>query len=431
MSDLTIENTNKGTIKKETPTYLRLKDVYHFRKDYGCILTRYEAIKDFISDIRDQNLSADQAYDYIVNSDLYNYLSNQCDRYIHFYGNPEFKNFYEMRENFNISKEINLYKFIYNILLNEFNMNNTGNSKAESRTIKAFFMINLKHYLIHDIIVPESKRFYSRATDYTTELLTLFHKSAGYEYPISEYYIEDIMDGINNTIEVNNSVYGKNEKAKSIPLKTLKTAYTVWRAYTPSGNHPKFKDENNRKEIADYLRNSELQFSKNSTSTNPKDVFSNELTIEKVKEAAENLFDGEDLDFFNYWFDKAIFDNDLMSSSSGRPHKFKEVIRKFAGEECSWGDIQNKINEQRIKLISTLSEQHLIFPENYIVPSKGYSHRLFNSLQKQERKTRIEVVDFSEKRNDILNRKYISSNIIYNLESADCNNIHSIYSFAL
>ena len=70
MSDFTIENTNKETIKKETPTYLRLKDVYHFRKDYGCILTRYEAIKDFISDIIDQNLSADQAYDYIVNSDL-------------------------------------------------------------------------------------------------------------------------------------------------------------------------------------------------------------------------------------------------------------------------------------------------------------------------------------------------------------------------
>lgn len=425
MSDLTIENTNKETIKKEAPTYLRLKDVYHFRKNHGCILTRYEAIKDFVSDIRNQNLGADQVYDYIVNSDLYNYLSNQCNRYIRFYGNPEFKDFYEMRENFNISKEINLYKFVYNILLNEFNVNNTGNLKAESRTIKAFFMVNLKHYLIHDIIVPESKRFYSRATDYTTELLTLFHKSAGYEYPISEYYIEDIMDGINNTIEVNNSVYGKNEKAKNIPLKT---AYTVWRAYTPSGKHPKFKDENNRKKITDYLRNSELQFSKNSTSTNPKDVFSNELTIEKVKKAAESLFDGKDLDFFNYWFDKAIFDNDLMSSSNGRPHKkeFKEAIRKFAEEECSWGDIQDKINKQRIKLINILSEQNLVFPENYIVPSKGYSHRLFNLMQEQEKKAEAEIVDFSEKRNDIVNRKYISSNIIYDLGSADCNNIHSL-----
>lgn len=430
MSDLTIENTNKKIFRKETPAYLKLKDVYHFRKDHGCILTKYEAIKDFISDIKNENLNINQVYDYIINSDLYNYLSNQCNRYIHFYGNPEFKDFYEMRENFKFSKEINLYKFIYNILLNEFNVNNTGDLKAESRTIKAFFMVNLKHYLIHDVIVPESKKFYPRATDYTTELLTLFHKSAGYEYPISEYYIEDIMDGINITMEINSSIYGKNKKVKNI---VLKTAYTVWRAYTPSGNYPKFKNEENRKKITDYLRNSELQFSKNSTSTNPKDVFSNELTIEKVKKAAESLFDGKDLNFFNYWFDKTIFDNDLMSSSTGRACKkeFKEIFNEFTGEEYQWKDIQDKINKQRIKLINILSEQNLVFPENYIVPSKGYSHRLFNLMQEQEKKAEAEIVDFSEKRNDIVNRKYISSNIIYDLGSADCNNIHSIHSLAL
>lgn len=135
---------------------------------------------------------------------------------------------------------------------------------------------------------------------------------------------------------------------------------------------------------------------------------SDELTIEKVRETAEELFDEKELEFFNYWFDKTIFDNDLMSSASRRKGvtEFNRIIEKFS-ERGQWGDIQLKVNKQRIALINSLAEQHLVFPENYIALSKGYSHRLFNLMQEQEKEIEAGIVDFSEKRNDIVNKKYI------------------------
>lgn len=410
----------KTTNKK--PAYLTmLGEISTIKNEYKCILLRKEAIADFISDIKNGKLNANQIYDYIVHSDIYHYLSNQCNRYLYFYGNPEFKKFHTMREDFELSREMNLYYFIYNVLLNEFNVNNV-NDNAGSKAIRSFFLVNFRSYIIRGIIVPESKRFYPRATDYTTELLTLFHKSAGYEYTVSEYFIEDIMDGVNATMKVNNSIYSKKEKADCI---SLKQAYTVWKTYSLSGKPPRFRNTDNEKVIQNSIQGLETQYVLNSTATQIKDVLSDELTIEKVKETAEELFKEKELEFFNYWFDKTIFDNDLMSSANRRKGvtEFNKVIEKFS-ERGQWGDIQMKINKQRIMLINSLAKQHLIFPENYIIPSKGYSHRLFNLMQKQEKKAEAEVVDFSEKRNDIVNRKYISSDIIFELE--EDNNIHSL-----
>ena len=286
-----------------------------------------------------------------------------------------------------------------------------------------FFLVNFRNYIIRGIIVPENKKFYPKATDYTTELLTLFHKSAGYEYTVSEYFIEDIMDGVNATMKINNSIYSKKEKADCI---SLKQAYTVWKTYSLSGKPPKFRNADNEKAIQDSIQGLETQYAINSTKTQIKDVLSDELTIEKVRETAEELFDEKELEFFNYWFDKTIFDNDLMSSASRRKGvtEFNRIIEKFS-ERGQWGDIQLKVNKQRIALINSLAEQHLVFPENYIVPSKGYSHRLFNLMQEQEKEIEAGVVDFSEKRNDIVNKKYISSDIIFELEKKN-SNIHSL-----
>lgn len=410
------------TINKK-PAYLTmLEEISDNKNEYTCILLRREAILDFIFDIKNKKLNVNQIYNYIVHSDIYYYLSNQCNRYLYFYGNPEFKKLHTMRENFELSREMNLYYFIYNILLNDFNVSNI-NDNASSKTIKSFFLINFKNYIIRGIIVPESKKFYPKATDYTTELLTLFHKSAGYEYTVSEYFIEDIMDGVNATMEFNNSIYSKKEKAGHI---SLKQAYTVWKTYSLSSKPPKFRNTDNEKAIQDSIQELETQYAINSTETQIKDVLSDELTIEKVRETAEELFDEKELEFFNYWFDKTIFDNDLMSSASRRKGvtEFNRIIEKFS-ERGQWGDIQLKVNKQRIALINSLAEQNLVFPENYIVPSKGYSHRLFNLMQEQEKKIEAGVVDFSEKRNDIINKKYISSDIIFELEKKN-SNIHSL-----
>lgn len=206
----------------------------------------------------------------------------------------------------------------------------------------------------------------------------------------------------------------------------MKQAYTVWKTYSLSSKPPRFRNTDNEKAIQDSIQGLETQYAINSTETQVKDVLSDELTIEKVRETAEELFDEKELEFFNYWFDKTIFDNDLMSSASRRKGvtEFNRIIEKFS-ERSQWGDIQLKVNKQRIALINSLAEQHLVFPENYIVPSKGYSHRLFNLMQEQEKEIEAGVVDFSEKRNDIVNKKYISSDIIFELEKKN-SNIHSL-----
>lgn len=134
---------NMKTINKK-PAYLTmLGKISTIKHEYKCILLRKEAIADFISDIKNKKLNTNQIYDYIVHSDIYHYLSNQCNRYLYFYGKPEFKKFHTMREYFELSREMNLYYFIYNVLLNEFNVNNV-NDDASSKAIRSFFLVNFR-----------------------------------------------------------------------------------------------------------------------------------------------------------------------------------------------------------------------------------------------------------------------------------------------
>lgn len=91
---------------------------------------------------------------------------------------------------------------IYNVITDKFDEDlweeRRNKGVAEKVAIQSFFIKNLKNTIIRDTLVPFSKMDYPMATDYTTELLVLFHKSAGYSRRICKYMIEDIADHINH-----------------------------------------------------------------------------------------------------------------------------------------------------------------------------------------------------------------------------------------
>ena len=91
-------------------------------KEYDYNLLSYDAIKNFQRMINSKMISKDELYEIIIKSDLYNYLMNQDTRYIYFYGNPEFDNLKEYREDLSLAASERTIRFIYQTIKNDFNV---------------------------------------------------------------------------------------------------------------------------------------------------------------------------------------------------------------------------------------------------------------------------------------------------------------------
>lgn len=88
-------------------------------KEYDYNLLSYDAIKNFQRMINSKMISKDELYEIITKSDLYNYLMNQDTRYIYFYGNPEFDNLKEYREDLSLAASERTIRFIYQTIKND------------------------------------------------------------------------------------------------------------------------------------------------------------------------------------------------------------------------------------------------------------------------------------------------------------------------
>lgn len=270
------------------------------------------------------------------------YLMNQDTRYSEFYGQPEFKNvLLQFGDDIRSSKQERVMMLIYNVITDRCNEDlwkeRRSKEVTEKVAIQSFFMKNLKNAIIRDTLVPFSKMDYLMATDYTTDLLVLFHKSAGYSRHICKYMIEDIAEHVNNAYNMLKNARHAESKTGREKNCSLKVAYKLWQVYAPFGESPRFRDEK----------------------------ISSDLDYNIVVETAKTIFTTEqEMRLFSYWFNAGYFDNNCKSSAPaqlGTSERMKEIKELgYDLEARKWSVIQNDINKQRAKLISALRSSNSI-----------------------------------------------------------------------
>lgn len=355
---------------------------------------------------------------------------NQDTRYIYFYGNPEFDNLKEYREDLSLAASERTIRFIYQTIKNDFNVESGKKLKfsenIDSTSIKSYFLKNFKGLLIREVLLPISQYEFPRATAYTQELLNSFHKSAGYEKKVSSYSIESIMKHINNSYNMRTQKASERGNAIKERKINLKTAFTVWEAYTPFGQTPTFDDDKDRKYLEDFETSMRTKHSKYSTTAPAAKLISAELDYNLVDKIARELFLGKDYDFFRLWFDQAYFVNDCMSSvhqNSTFAKKFPEYI-----ESNRWTPVQEKIDAQRIILIQELIKKGLISTDTE--SSSKYTQKLLRSVYEYNITDITDeniimnidpenVIDFASKKAEIETKNTSFDNIVFSLEDEE------------
>jgi hypothetical protein len=418
------------SIKTEQTKTVTTKRKGRAAKEYDYNLLSYDAIKNFQRMINSKMISKDELYEIITKSDLYNYLMNQDTRYIYFYGNPEFDNLKEYREDLSLAASERTIRFIYQTIKNDFNVESGKKLKfsenIDSTSIKSYFLKNFKGLLIREALLPISQYEFPRATAYTQELLNSFHKSAGYEKKVSSYSIESIMKHINNSYNMRTQKASERGNAIKERKINLKTAFTVWEAYTPFGQTPTFDDDKNRKYLEDFETSMRTKHSKYSTEAPAAKLISAVLDYNLVDKIARELFIGKDYDFFRLWFDQAYFTNDCMSSvhpNSTFAKKFPEYI-----ESNRWTPVQKKIDSQRIVLIQELIKRGLISTDTE--SSSKYTQKLLKSVYEcnitditdENIIVNIDpenVIDFASKKAEIETKNTSFDNIVFSLEDEE------------
>lgn len=418
------------SIKTEQTKTVTTKRKGRAAKEYDYNLLSYDAIKNFQRMINSKMISKDELYEIITKSDLYNYLMNQDTRYIYFYGNPEFDNLKEYREDLSLAASERTIRFIYQTIKNDFNVESGKKLKfsenIDSTSIKSYFLKNFKGLLIREVLLPISQYEFPRATAYTQELLNSFHKSAGYEKKVSSYSIESIMKHINNSYNMRTQKASERGNAIKERKINLKTAFTVWEAYTPFGQTPTFDDDKDRKYLEDFETSMRTKHSKYSTTAPAAKLISAVLDYNLVDKIARELFIGKDYDFFRLWFDQAYFTNDCMSSvhpNSTFAKKFPEYI-----ESNRWTPVQKKIDSQRIVLIQELIKRGLISTDTE--SSSKYTQKLLRSVYEcnitditdENIIVNIDpenVIDFASKKAEIETKNTSFDNIVFSLEDEE------------
>lgn len=394
--------------------------------DYS--LLTYDSIKNIQKMIKSKILGQGRITEIILNSDLYAYLNMYDNRYIEVFGNPEFDVLKEYREDLKAIASSRILTFIYQTLKKGFSIpaakSTRQNDIPETASIKSFFLKNFKGLLIRDCLLPISQYEYPIATAYTQELLTLFHRSAGYDRKISKYTIEDIQHHINASYNSKRED-DENKKSKTI---SLKTAYTVWNAYTKYGETPKFKTEYARSKVIKMLWedcNKNVHFK---TAARETEIISADLDYVTIDNIAKEKFESKDYEFFKWWFDKTYFTNDTMSYAhvlQSNP-TLKAEIDSFGIDSSKWSPVQTKINDQRITLICELKDLNLIREESRNTIS-AYTKRLLNSMESYEKniyeKNMFEVEDtcnsnilsFESKKKELEERLTLKDNLFFDI----------------
>ena len=418
------------SIKTEQTKTITTKRKGKAAKEYDYSLLSYDAIKNFQKMINRKMISKDELYEIITKSDLYDYLMNQDTRYIYFYGNPEFDNLREYREDLSLAASERTIRFIYQTIKNDFDVEAGKKLKfsenMDSTSIKSYFLKNFKGLLIREVLLPISQYEFPRATAYTQELLNSFHKSAGYEKKVSSYSIEGIMKHINNSYNMRAQKASERGNAIKERKVNLKTALTVWEAYTPFGQTPMFDDDKDRKYLEDFETSMRTKHSKYSTMAPAAKLISAELDYNLVDKIARELFLGEDYNFFKLWFDQAYFTNDCMSNVHTNctfAKKFPEYVKSNR-----WTPVQEKIDFQRVTLIQELNKKELILTD--AEASSKYTKKLLKNVHEcniaditdENIIMNIDsenVIDFASKKAEIEIKNSSFDNIVFSLEDEE------------
>ena len=386
-------------------------------------LLNYTEITFLRKQIKEKIITTPQLLFIISRSDLMKILMNQDTRYSEFYGQPEFKNvLLQFGDDIRNSKQERVMMLIYNVITDKFDEDlweeRRNKGVAEKVAIQSFFIKNLKNTIIRDTLVPFSKMDYPMATDYTTELLVLFHKSAGYSRRICKYMIEDIADHINHAYSMlKNTRHAKNKTGREKNC-SLKVAYKLWQVYAPFGESPRFRDEKNRERLIKNETKIINQFCEHSIKASADVIISSDLDYNVVVETAKKIFTTkQEMRLFFYWFNAGYFDNNCKSSSSaqlGTSERMKEIEELgYNLEARKWSVVQKDINKQRAKLISALRSSNLInFDSLSAYPTK-YTNKLLKLAYENDKQVEKAKSNYSQ--TDVKKETFTSINDIVSI----------------
>lgn len=369
-------------------------------------LLNYTEITFLRKQIKEKMITTPQLLFIISRSDLMRILMNQDTRYSEFYGQPEFKNvLLQFGDDIRSSKQERVMMLIYNVITDRFDEDlwkeRRSKGVTEGTAIKSFFVKNLKNVIIRDTLIPFSKMDYPMATDYTTELLALFHKSAGYSRHICKYMIEDIADHINNAYNMLKNARHVENKAGREKNCSLKVAYKLWQVYAPFGESPKFRDEKNREKINKNETKIINKFCEHSISASADTIISSDLDYNIVVETAKTIFTTEqEMRLFSYWFNAGYFDNNCKSSAPaqlGTSERIQEVEELgYNLDARKWSVVQNDINGQRAKLINALRSSNLINFDNLLAYPTKYTNKLLNLVYEDDKHTETAKLNYAQ-----------------------------------
>lgn len=412
--------------------------------DMQYALTDFASIEAFQREVKERRISKPEAFDIISNSVLYREFRTQDARYTQFYGQPEFRFFlHDYKEDLEVVKNERIINFIYDILINHFDVVSAKERKLPNTTermvIRSFLLKSFKGFIIRKVLLPIGQERYPLATIYTTELLNLFHKSAGYEHHIAGYCIEDIAEHITNAYKTNAEKAGREEYT----VCTLNMAYTVWEAYSPfNGNGPKFRKKKNQDKVFEHLKNVANTFTTNTSAVTAKRVISDELTYNMIIDIAKNLFSGDDLgdnsgdnyNFFVAWFDKCYFGNDCMSSSTGRAcskNHWDGLVKEGIVKD-TWKNAQDRITKQRAELIAYLAKEGLvniealqdsdnsIYTKKLLVRTEKLTNTQIGLSERKNCKEKaLNPIDFITERNRIYEKNTLAQNLLFDLKDME------------